>query len=114
MAFTLHQVQNTVAVAELGSASHPAQALSISHSSVAEPVRFLEDNLSVKLFGRHPRGLSITRKGHQFLRHAMSIMREVSSARRALELDDEEISGILQLGVTSLMAGYVMSDLLAR
>ncbi|SDL43855.1 LysR family transcriptional regulator [Aliiruegeria lutimaris] len=114
MAFTLRQVQYFVAVAEHGTISHAAQALSISQSSVTEAVRFLEDDLGVKLFDRHPRGLRITHKGHQFLRHATSILSEVSGARRALELEGEEITGTLQLGVTSLMAGYVMSDLLAR
>ncbi|NDR55704.1 LysR family transcriptional regulator [Aliiruegeria sabulilitoris] len=114
MAFTLRQVQYFVAVAEHGTISHAAQALSISQSSVTEAVRFLEDDLGVKLFDRHPRGLRITHKGHQFLRHATSILSEVSGARRALELEGEEITGTLHLGVTSLMAGYVMSDLLAR
>ncbi|WP_236545108.1 LysR family transcriptional regulator [Tropicimonas marinistellae] len=114
VAFTLRQIQYFVAVAEHGSISHAAQALSISQSSVTEAVRFLEDDLGVKLFDRHPRGLRITHKGHQFLRHATSILAEVSGARRALELEGEEISGTLHLGVTSLMAGYVMSDLLAR
>ncbi|RYH08004.1 LysR family transcriptional regulator [Tropicimonas sp. IMCC6043] len=114
MAFTLRQVQYFVAVAEHGSISHAAQALSISQSSVTEAVRFLEDDLGVKLFDRHARGLSITHKGHQFLRHATSILSEVSGARRALEIEGEEITGTLHLGVTSLMAGYVMSDLLAR
>ncbi|MFD2856869.1 LysR substrate-binding domain-containing protein [Seohaeicola zhoushanensis] len=56
----------------------------------------------------------MTHKGHQFLRHATSILAEVSGARRAMAERDEEIRGELHLGVTSLMAGYVMSDLLAR
>ena len=114
MAFTIRQLQYFVAVAEHGSVSRAAHALAISQSSVTEAVKFLEDDLNVKLFERHSRGLNITHKGHQFLRHATSILSEVSGARRALALKDEEITGTLSLGVTSLMAGYVMSDLLAR
>ena len=114
MAFTLRQIQYFVAVAEHGSISHAAKSLSISQSAVTEAVRFLEEDLGVTLFDRHPRGLSITHKGHQFLRHATSILAEVSGARRALEQEGEEITGQLNLGVTSLMSGYVMSDLLAR
>ena len=34
------------------------------------------------LFERHPRGLNITHKGHQFLRHATKILADVSDARR--------------------------------
>lgn len=114
MAFTLRQLRYFVAVAEQGSISRAAQALAISQSAVTEAIKFLEEDLGLKLFERHPRGLNITHKGHQFLRHASSILAEVSAARRALAERDEEISGQLQLGVTSLMAGYVMSDLLAR
>jgi len=114
VAFTIRQLQYFVAVAEHGSVSRAAHALAISQSSVTEAVKFLEDDLNVKLFERHSRGLNITHKGHQFLRHATSILSEVSGARRALALKDEEITGTLSLGVTSLMAGYVMSDLLAR
>ncbi|MFD0979509.1 LysR family transcriptional regulator [Tropicimonas aquimaris] len=114
MAFTLRQIQYFVAVAEHGSISHAAKALSISQSAVTEAVRFLEEDLGVTLFDRHPRGLNITHKGHQFLRHATAILAEVSGARRALEHEGEALTGRLNLGVTSLMAGYVMSDLLAR
>ncbi len=114
MAFTLRQLQYFVAVAEHGSVSHAAQALSISQSAVTEAVKDLEADLGVKLFDRHSRGLAITHKGHSFLRHATAILSEVSGARAALEADREALSGALHLGVTSLMAGYVMSDLLAR
>lgn len=114
MAFTLRQLQYFVAVAEHGSVSRAAHSLAISQSAVTEAVRFLEEDLGVKLFERHSRGLNITHKGHQFLRHATSILSEVSGARRAVGQEAEAIRGHMHLGVTSLMAGYVMSDLLAK
>ena len=114
MSFTLRQLHYFVAVAEHGTVSHAAQALSISQSAVTEAVKDLEADLGVLLFDRHARGLAITRRGHTFLRHAKAILAEVSGARRALASDREAVQGRLQLGVTSLMAGYVMSDLLAK
>jgi len=114
MAFTLRQLQYFVAVAEHGTVSHAAQALSISQSAVTEAVKELEADLGVRLFDRHSRGLAITHRGHQFLRHATAILAEVSGARRAVASDAEALTGSLALGVTSLMAGYVLSDLLAR
>ncbi len=114
MAFTLRQLQYFVAVAEQGSVSRAAQNLSISQSSVTEAVKELEGDLGVNLFERHPRGLTITHKGHQFLRHATKILADVSDARRTFSSEQERASGTLQLGVTSLVAGYVLSDLLAR
>lgn len=114
MAFTFRQLQYFVAVAEQGTVSRAAQKLSISQSSVTEAIKELEGDLGVELFERHSRGLSITHKGHQFLRHATKILAGVSDARLAFVRDQETPGGRLQLGVTSLVAGYVLSDLLAR
>ncbi len=114
MAFTIRQLQYFVAVAEQGTVSRAAQHLSISQSSVTEAIKELEGDLGVVLFERHPRGLNITHKGHQFLRHAAKILADVSDARRTFFSDRQATTGSLQLGVTSLVAGYVLSDLLAR
>lgn len=114
MAFTLRQLQYFVAVAEQGSVSRAAQILSISQSAVTEAIKELEGDLGVELFERHPRGLNITHKGHQFLRHATKILADVSDARRTFASEAAPSGGRLQLGVTSMVAGYVLSDLLAR
>jgi DNA-binding transcriptional LysR family regulator len=113
MSFTLRQLQFFVAVAEQGTVSRAAQSLSISQSSVTEAIKELESDLGVSLFERHPRGLNITHKGHQFLRHATKILAGVSDARRSFA-GEATAGGRLQLGVTSLVAGYVLSDILAR
>ncbi len=114
MAFTLRQLQYFIAVAEQGSVSRAAHRLSISQSSVTEAIKELEGDLGVALFERHARGLNITHRGHQFLRHATRILAEVSDARRSFGDETQPQSGELHLGVTSLVAGYVLSDLLAR
>ncbi|CAN7482644.1 LysR family transcriptional regulator [Rhizobium sp. LjRoot258] len=114
MAFTLRQIQYFVAVAEQGSVTRAAQNLSISQSSVTEALKELETDLGVELFERHPRGLTITHNGHQFLRHATKILASVTDARTSFSGKQNAISGTLNIGVTSLVAGYVLSDLLAR
>ncbi|MCB1496814.1 MAG: LysR family transcriptional regulator, partial [Bauldia sp.] len=114
MAFTLRQIQFFIAVADQGTVSGAAQKLSISQSSVTEAIKELERDLGVELFERHPRGLSITHQGHQFLRHATKILADVSDARRTFSDERPAAAGHLHLGVTSLVAGYVLSDLLAR
>lgn len=114
MAFTLKQLRYFVAVAENGTVSGAAQALAISQSTVTEAIKELEADLGVALFDRHPRGLTVTHKGHQFMRHATGILADVSDARRAFDDDAGQIAGQLQVGATSLVAGYVLSDILAR
>jgi DNA-binding transcriptional LysR family regulator len=114
MAFTFRQLQYFVAVAEQGSVTRAAQNLLISQSSVTEAIKELEGDLGVELFERHPRGLSITHNGHQFLRHATKILATVSDARNVFAETKSNTGGTLNIGVTSLVAGYVLSDLLAR
>ncbi len=114
MAFTIRQLQYFVAVAANGTVSGAAQSLSISQSSVTEAIKELESDLGVLLFDRHARGLAITHKGQQFLRHATRILTDVSDAKRTLTEDPGAKAGRLSLGVTSLVAGYVLSDVLAR
>ncbi|RYE47585.1 MAG: LysR family transcriptional regulator [Hyphomicrobiales bacterium] len=114
MAFTLRQLQYFISVAEEGTVSGAAQSLSISQSAVTDAIKELESDLGVTLFERHRRGLTITHKGHQFYRHATRILASVSDARRSFGEAEAPAGGSLQLGVTSLVAGYVLSDLLAR
>ncbi|MCU9838234.1 LysR substrate-binding domain-containing protein [Ruegeria marisflavi] len=114
MAFTLRQLQFFVAAAEQGSVTGAARVLSISQSSVTEAIRSLEEDLGVPLFERQARGLQITHRGSAFLRHARQILGDVASARQAFREEASQVVGRLSLGVTSLVAGYVLSDLLAR
>lgn len=114
MAFTIRQLRYFIAAAESGTVSGAALALSISQSAVTEAIRDLEADLGVALFTRHPRGLEITQKGHQFLRHAQGILASIADARQAVVSDAEKLGGSLHVGVTSLVAGYVLSDILAR
>ncbi len=114
MAFTLRQLQFFIAAAEAGSVTGAARELSISQSSVTEAIRALEDDLGVQLFERMARGLLITQKGSAFLRHARQILADVSTSRTAFASEQEPLTGRLTLGVTSLVAGYVLSDVLRR
>lgn len=114
LAFTLRQLQFFVAAAEAGSVSGAARALSISQSSVTEAIQSLEDDLGVALFERRARGLALTHRGSLFLRHATQILGDVSTARLAFREEAGEAAGRLSLGVTSLVAGYVLSDILSR
>jgi len=114
MAFSLRQVRYFIAVADNGSVTGAAQQLSVSQSTVTEAVKGLEDELGVKLIERQARGVALSYKGQQFLRHAHRIMAEVSDAQSALRGEEAPLVGSLQLGVTTLVAGYCLSDLLAR
>ena len=113
MAFKLRQLQYFTAVAEIGSISGAARQLSVSQSAVTEAVKELELDLGTTLLDRSGRGVALTHKGQQFLRHAGRILAAVADARRSFA-EEAPPSGVLQLGASSLVAGYVLADLLAR
>ncbi|MDO6806758.1 LysR family transcriptional regulator, partial [Wenyingzhuangia sp. 1_MG-2023] len=73
-----------------------------------------EDDLGVTLFSRHAKGMELTHQGHQFLRQAHLVLASVDNARRSLQQSTETVTGELTIGVTSLVAGYYLADLLAR
>jgi DNA-binding transcriptional LysR family regulator len=114
MNVTLRQISYFLATAENGSVSKAAISLGISQSAITESLRALEGQTRATFFERHSRGVDLTYQGHQFLRHARLIIAAVEDARRALDARPEAVSGILNLGVTSLVAGYYLADLLAR
>jgi len=114
MHFTLKQVRYFVAVAEFGTVSRASKELSISQSAVTEGIKDLEAHLGVKLFERRRRGLEATHQGHIFLRHAKAIQAAVANAETSLGGARNEMRGKLNIGVTSLTAGYVLSDILSR
>ncbi len=114
MNITLRQIGYFIATADAGSVSAAAVALRISQSAVTESIRTLEDQTGAELFTRHPRGVALTHQGHVFYRHARMIQASVADVARVMTSRPQAVSGELNLGVTSLVAGYFLADLLAR
>ena len=114
MTFTIKQARYFVGVAEHGSFSRAAVELAISQSTLTEAVKELEGHLGLKLFERRRRGIEMTHHGHVFMRHAKAILAEISNAELSLAGQRSSVSERLNIGVTSLTSGYVLSDLLSR
>jgi DNA-binding transcriptional LysR family regulator len=114
MYFTIRQVQYFALTAELGTISGAAAAAHISQSAITESIRQLEEQVGTSLFARHARGIALTHEGHRFLRHANLILASVRDAQDEFSAHKKNVSGALRLGVTNLVAGYFLSDILAR
>lgn len=113
---TLRQFRYFVAVAESGSVASAARQLNIAQSAVTKSLQALEDELGQRLFERSSRGMNLTPAGHRFLASARKVLGAVTEAARLHRGDDDSAgpSGTLNVGVTSLVAGYYLSDLLLR
>ncbi len=114
MNLTLRQIRYFIAVAEAASVSSAARDLSISQSAMTTAMRDLERGLAVTLLERSSSGVSLTREGHLFLTHAKRILAAIAEANHALHGKLPTRRGQLAIGVTSLVAGYYLAELLDR
>lgn len=112
---TLRQFRYFIAVAESGSVAAASRVLSIAQSAVTKSMQELEDELGQRLFERSPRGIELTPQGHRFLAGARRVIGAVAEATRLQRGDEADgPTGQLAIGVTSLVAGYYLSELLSR
>jgi DNA-binding transcriptional LysR family regulator len=111
---TLRQFKYFIAVAETNSTASASRMLSIAQSAITKSILELEDTLGIALFERSPRGMQLTPEGHRFLARARKVLAAVADATHMQKADAQAISGTLCIGVTSLVAGYYLSDLLRR
>ncbi len=113
---TLRQFRYFVAVAELGSVAAASRQLNIAQSAVTKSVIELEQEVGAALFERTSKGMVLTPQGHRFLLSANKVLGAVTDAMRLQTetLHAPALSGRLAIGVTSLVAGYYLSDVLGR
>ena len=61
------------AVAEAGSFTSATVILNLSQSAISRQIQSLEEDLKVKLFERHARGLTLTENGNMYLKQLMKL-----------------------------------------
>jgi DNA-binding transcriptional LysR family regulator len=114
---TLRQFRYFVAVAESGSVAAASRMLNIAQSAVTKSLQELEEELGQRLFERNSRGMLMTPQGHRFLASARKVIGAVAEATRLHSAGADAgdgPGGMLAIGVTSLVAGYYLSELLSR
>ncbi len=112
---TLRQFRYFIAVAESGSVAAASRMLSIAQSALTKSLLELEAELGSSLFKRSSKGMTLTPQGHRFLVSARKVNGSVADALRLHAVDaGSGLSGVLSVGVTSLVAGYYLSGLFSR
>ena len=83
MPIGLHHLRYLVAVAEERHVSRAAARLHISQPSLSAQIRYLEEQVGVALFWRHPRGVALTPAGEAFLELARTSLAAADAAVEA-------------------------------
>ena len=104
----LRRLEVFAKVAELGSFSRAAQALSLTQPTVSEHVRALEDEMGVRLLDRLGRGAAPTRAGSLLLGYAQRMLTLAREARQAIDQFQGRLSGELLVGGSTIPGGYVL------
>jgi DNA-binding transcriptional LysR family regulator len=112
--FTFKQFRYFLAVCDAGSIAAAARLVNIAQSALTKSIQELETTLGTPLFERLPRGMELTQSGYRFEAKARQVISAVMQAGAINHDEKDELTGSLTIGVTSLMAGYCLADLVAR
>jgi len=85
------------AVADHGSVTRAAAALSLSKSQVSKQLALLEEHLGARLINRTTRTLNLTEAGLRFLEDCRRILAEVESAEARLREQSGSVRGQLRI-----------------
>jgi len=105
----LSQLRTLIHVAELGSLSKAADRLHIAQPALSRQIRLLEQELGVRLFNRHGRGMIATEEGQDVLRHALRVMAELEEIRAVVSNETAALRGHVSIGMPP-----TASDILAE
>lgn len=95
----LRQLRYFLSIVERGSFSKAAEVLNIAQPALSLHVRNMEADLGVKLLFRGPRGVTTTEAGDILLRHARSMVDQVSQIREEILEHEAEPVGIVHIGL---------------
>lgn len=103
----LSQLRTLIHVAELGSLSKAADRMHIAQPALSRQVRLLEEELGVRLFDRHGRGMVVTEQGRAVLAHATRVMRELDEIRAEVARGDAPLAGYVSIGLPPTVADLI-------
>ena len=81
------------AVAEAGSFTSATVNLNLSQSAISRQIQSLEDDLKVKLFERHARGLTLTQNGEYVYKTAHEVISKLKEVETSLGDQKDKPSG---------------------
>jgi LysR family nitrogen assimilation transcriptional regulator len=101
-----------IAVAESGSISRAAEQLGIVQPALTRHIKQLEDEFSVRLLNRLPRGVQLTAAGREFLEHCRRITEEVSRAKHEITAQGDKPKGSLVFGASPTLGRVLMPTII--
>ncbi|MGO4833761.1 LysR substrate-binding domain-containing protein, partial [Rhizobiaceae sp. 2RAB30] len=108
------QIQQFLAVAELGSFSRASKRLGTAQPALSQAIRDLEAELSVRLFDRTTRRVELTDAGREFQNSTTKVMEELQHAVEGVHMLAERRRGRLRIAAPPLLASVVLPQAIAE
>lgn len=103
-----------LAVAETGSLSGAARALSQSQPTLGRQIKQLEDQLGLRLFERQPRGFALTPTGESLLEPARAMRAAFHQLNLRAAGRDERMQGTVRITASEVMARHALPAIIAH
>ena len=72
----IQQLHYIIKIAETGSMNEASKQLFITQPSLSNAVRDLEKEMGIEIFHRHPKGITLTKDGMEFLSYARQVVEQ--------------------------------------
>lgn len=109
----LNQLRYVMKVYECGSIAKAAKALFITQPTLSQQIAQLENELKVKLFVRHKRGVSPTDAGEEFVTYSRIIIQETDNLLKCMDSYAVKAKGKIKIGVLWIFADLGLAELLS-
>lgn len=113
MTVTLRQLRAFAAVAESRSFTAAARELNLTQSALSVLVRGLEEEVGVRLFDRHTRGVALSDAGVEFRPRVIRLLAELGDALTSVAELGARKRGIVRLAAPQLIASAVLPGVIA-
>jgi DNA-binding transcriptional LysR family regulator len=110
----LRHLRTFITVAEQGTVSKAALRLRVAQPALSRQIRYLEEELGVRLFDRVRRRLLLTSEGEQLLGDCQMVLGAVGSLRERAQSLKRADTGVLKVAATPQMIDGVFSSFLHR
>lgn len=114
MIMTLNELRYIVAVARELHFGRAAESCHISQPTLSVAVRKLEGELGVALFERTSSEVNITPIGRRIVAQAQRVLEEASAIKQLASQGQNELVGMLRLGVIYTIGPYLLPYLIPR
>ena len=111
---TLHQLRIFLAVAQTATLTRASKQLGLAQPSLSQQLARLEDSVGTRLFDRTRNRMELTDAGRVLLRHAQSVLKEISEAEAGLRAFAAGRRSIVRVAGINSVVKALLPDALKR